>query len=581
MELQELLAECAKRKASDLHLKAGSRPILRIHGHLEVQDDLAPISHEFVRRTAMTLLGEHRFGMLMEGKEMDVGYLLPGLGRFRVNMFLSQGEVRGVFRHVPQRIPAFQELHMPKVLDRLCMERRGLILVTGITGSGKSTTLAAIVDFVNKNRNDHILTIEDPIEFVHEDNKCVISQREIGQDSVSFATALRAALREDPDIILVGEMRDAETMEVALHAAETGHLVLSTLHTLNATETINRIISTFPPHQEDQIRDQLASVMQGIVSQRLVVRADGKGRVPAVEVMVGTGLIRDSIRASEKTSNIPTVIAAGQAQYGMQTFDQSLLQLHREELITYETARDAATNPDDFDLKVKGILSTGEMTWDAASVGAVPPPAGHDVSFARRGGEQPLPEAVTAPGRRSRGAVGERPTLDAKAARRAAVDLLARKAWSRRELTRRLERRGAPADVAAEVVAELAARGYLDDEGFARWWAQARGQGRRVGSMRLRQELLAKGISRELAAAAVAAAFAETPELDRALDAGRRRLAALSRASRGRVPARLADYLLRRGYPPSVAARVVRALLAGAEDAEIAVPDSADDDGGG
>jgi len=375
VELQELLGECAKRKASDLHLKAGSRPILRIHGHLEVQDDLEPISHEFVRRTAITLLGEQRFGMLMEGKEMDVGYLLPGLGRFRVNMFLSQGEVRGVFRHVPQRIPAFQELHMPKVLDRLCMERRGLILVTGITGSGKSTTLAAVVDFVNKNRNDHILTIEDPIEFVHEDNKCVISQREIGQDSVSFATALRAALREDPDIILVGEMRDAETMEVALHAAETGHLVLSTLHTLNATETINRIISTFPPHQEDQIRDQLASVMQGIVSQRLVVRADGKGRVPAVEVMVGTGLIRDSIRASEKTSNIPTVIAAGQAQYGMQTFDQSLLQLHREELITYETARDAATNPDDFDLKVKGILSTGEMTWDAGASNAVPPPA--------------------------------------------------------------------------------------------------------------------------------------------------------------------------------------------------------------
>jgi len=373
VELQDLLAECATRGASDLHLKAGSRPILRIHGHLEVQDDLEPVSHDFVRRTAMTLLGEQRFGMLMEGKEMDVGYLLPGLGRFRVNMFLSQGEVRGVFRHVPQRIPAFQELHMPKVLDRLCMERRGLILVTGITGSGKSTTLAAVVDFVNKNRNDHILTIEDPIEFVHEDNKCVISQREIGQDSVSFATALRAALREDPDIILVGEMRDAETMEVALHAAETGHLVLSTLHTLNATETINRIISTFPPHQEDQIRDQLASVMQGIVSQRLVVRADGKGRVPAVEVMVGTGLIRDSIRSAEKTTNIPTVIAAGQAQYGMQTFDQSLLQLHREELITYETARDAATNPDDFDLKVKGILSTGEMTWDAAP-GAVPPP---------------------------------------------------------------------------------------------------------------------------------------------------------------------------------------------------------------
>ena len=192
----------------------------------------------------------------------------------------------------------------------------------------------------------------------------MISQREIGHDSTNFAQALRAALREDPDIILVGEMRDAETMEVALHAAETGHLVLSTLHTLNATETINRIISMFPPHQEDQIRGQLAAVIQGIVSQRLVVRADGKGRVPAVEVMIGTGLIRDCIREATRPRRSPRVIAAGTAQYGMQTFDQSLLQLYREELITYETARDAATNPDDFDLKVKGIFSTGEMTWE-------------------------------------------------------------------------------------------------------------------------------------------------------------------------------------------------------------------------
>jgi twitching motility protein PilT len=368
MELPELLTECANRKASDLHLKAGTRPILRVHGHLEMQDDLPPVTLDFVRRTALMLLGEHRYAMLMQGKEMDVGYLMPGIGRFRVNMFLSQGEVRGVFRHVPEKIPAFRDLHLPKVLERLCMERRGMIVVTGITGSGKSTTLAAMIDFMNRNRNDHVLTIEDPIEFVHRDNKCVVSQREIGQDSATFATALRAALREDPDIILVGEMRDAETMEVALHAAETGHLVLSTLHTLNATETVNRIISTFPPHQEDQIRGQLASVMQGIVSQRLVVRADGKGRVPAVEVMLATGLIRDSIRESDKTPQIPTVIAAGQAQYGMQTFDQSLLQLHREELITYETARDAATNPDDFDLKVKGILSTGEMTWEESAM---------------------------------------------------------------------------------------------------------------------------------------------------------------------------------------------------------------------
>src|SRR3989454_3001645 len=372
MDLQQLLTECAKRKASDLHLKAGSKPIVRIHGHLEIQDDLPPVNQEFVRRAVMTLLGEQRYELLSQGREIDMGYRLPGVGRFRVNAFLSQGEVRAVFRHVPERVPTFSDLYLPKVLERLCMERRGMILVTGITGSGKSTTLAAMISFMNRNRNDHVLTIEDPIEYVHEDNKCVISQREVGQDSLSFAQALRAALREDPDIILVGEMRDLETMEVALHAAETGHLVLSTLHTLNATETVNRVISTFPPHQEDQIRSQLAAVIQGIVCQRLVVRADGKGRVPAVEVMVATGLIRDCIRDSTRTPDLPAVIAAGHAQYGMQTFDQSLLRLHREELITYETARDAATNPDDFDLKVKGILSTRQMTLETA---APPPPA--------------------------------------------------------------------------------------------------------------------------------------------------------------------------------------------------------------
>ena len=376
MELDELLSQAVKRQASDLHLKADAHPVLRIHGHLEVQDDLPVVTREFMRRNAMRLLGEDRYNDLMGGTEKDLGYQVEGMGRFRVNLFLSQGEVRGVMRHIPGTIPAFEDLHLPKVLERLAMERRGMILVTGITGSGKSTTLAAMIDFMNRGRNDHIVTIEDPIEFTHQDRKCVISQREIGHDSGNFAQALRAALRQDPDIILVGEMRDAETMEVALHAAETGHLVLSTLHTLNASETVNRIISTFPPHQEDQIRGQLSAVTQGIVSQRLVVRADGKGRVPAVEVMVGTGLIRDCVKEADKTAQIPSVIAAGQAQYGMQTFDQSLLGLFREELITYEVARDAATNPDDFDLKVKGIFSTGEMTWETDGVGQQAQPGG-------------------------------------------------------------------------------------------------------------------------------------------------------------------------------------------------------------
>src|SRR5262245_39680060 len=369
MDLDELLAQAVKRHASDLHLKTDSHPVLRVHGHLEVQDDYPVLTREFLRRTAMRLLGEERYNDLMAGQEKDLAYTVEGMGRFRVNLFLSQGEVRGVMRHIPGRIPVFEELHLPKVLERLAMERRGMMLVTGITGSGKSTTLAAMIDYMNRGRNDHIVTIEDPIEFTHEDRKCVISQREIGHDSGNFAQALRAALRQDPDIILVGEMRDAETMEVALHAAETGHLVLSTLHTLNATETVNRIISTFPPHQEDQIRGQLSAVVQGIVSQRLVVRADGKGRVPAVEVMVGTGLVRECVKEADKTAQIPSVIAAGQAQYGMQTFDQSLLGLYREELITYEVARDAATNPDDFDLKVKGIFSTGEMTWETGGAG--------------------------------------------------------------------------------------------------------------------------------------------------------------------------------------------------------------------
>jgi twitching motility protein PilT len=253
-----------------------------------------------------------------------------------------------------------------------------------------------MIDVMNRNRNDHIVTIEDPIEFVHRDHKCVVSQREIGHDSPNFADALRAALRQDPDIILVGEMRDAETMETALHAAETGHLVLSTLHTLHATETVNRIIAAFPPHQEQQIRIQLAAVLQGIVSQRLVVRADGRGRVPAVEVMLMTGLLRDCVRDQQKTQQIPALIAAGQAQYGMQTFDQSLLELYRDGLITYETARDTATNPDDFDLKVRGIFSTGEMTWEtgisapaasqpaAAAVAATPVGSGPGSHFKRR-----------------------------------------------------------------------------------------------------------------------------------------------------------------------------------------------------
>jgi twitching motility protein PilT len=390
MEFDELLAKAVERGASDLHLKPGASPIFRIHGHLEYQDDLEVLTPEYMDSAAKKLLNEKHYAELKAGKEKDLAHLVPGVARFRVNLFLATEQVRAVLRAIPAKMPKFEELHLPKVLEKLAMERRGMILVTGITGSGKSTTLAAMIDYMNRSRNDHIVTVEDPIEFAHSDKKCVISQREIGHDSSTFQTALRAALRQDPDVILVGEMRDAETMEVALHAAETGHLVLSTLHTLNATETVNRIISTFPPHQENQIRDQLAAVIQGIISQRLIVRADGKGRVPAVEVLVATGLIRDCIKEEAKTSEIPAVMAQGTSQYGMQTFDQALLGLYREEMITYETAREAATNADDFDLKVKGIFSASEMSYEAART---PAPAEEKAAAALTSGSPAAPLA--------------------------------------------------------------------------------------------------------------------------------------------------------------------------------------------
>src|SRR5438093_1587331 len=364
MDLDKLLIRSVERGASDLHLKPNSPPVLRIHGRLVPQPDLGVVSIGEMEDMARHILSERTYGQLKDGREVDVAYAVRDHGRFRVNLFLATGHIRAVMRAIPSKKPKFEELGLPQVLEKLAMERRGMVLVTGITGSGKSTTLAAMIDFINRSRNDHIITIEDPIEFTHEDINCVISQREIGHDTSGFATALRAALREDPDVILVGEMRDPETMSVALHAAETGHLVFSTLHTLNTTETVNRIIGTFPPHQEQQIRDQLAAVIVSVVSQRLIPKIGGEGRIPAVEVLVGTAVIRDCIRDAKRTPEIPAFIAQGQSQYGMQTFDQCLLKLYRDGIISYETAREAATNADDFDLKVRGIFSTGEQSFE-------------------------------------------------------------------------------------------------------------------------------------------------------------------------------------------------------------------------
>src|SRR3989454_8960090 len=364
IDFDRLLMTAAERGGSDLHLKSGAPPILRIHGRLLPQADFGVIAAEDMDVFARKMLPERSYNQLREGKEIDTGYAVRNVGRFRVNIFLALGSIRAVLRSIPSKKPKFDELGLPPVLEQLSMQRRGLVLCTGITGSGKSTTLAAMVDFINRNRNDHIITIEDPIEFMHDDINCVVSQREIGHASASFAIALRAALREAPDVILLGEMRAPETMSVALHAAETGHRVFPTLHTLTAGETVNRIIGTFPPHQEQQIRDQLAAVIVGIISQRLIPKIGGEGRIPAVEVLVGTGAIRDCIREAKRTPEIASFIAQGVSQYGMQTFDQCLLRLYRDGIISYETAREAATNADDFDLKVRGIFSTGEQSFE-------------------------------------------------------------------------------------------------------------------------------------------------------------------------------------------------------------------------
>jgi twitching motility protein PilT len=302
---------------------------------------------------------KQRFG---EASEIDIAYGVSGLGRFRCNIFQQRGTVGMVLRVIPTTVRTTEELRLPSVIEKIAEENRGLVLVTGTTGSGKSTTLAAMIDYINRTRTGHIVTIEDPIEFLHRDKKSYVNQREVDVDTRSFSEALRGALRQDPDVILVGEMRDYETIETALTAAETGHLVLSTLHTLDATESINRIVSVFPPHQQRAIRLQLASVLRAVISMRLVRAAEQiHGRVPAVEVMVVTPYIRDCIIQPEKTSLIRDAIAQGTSQYGMQTFDQSLFDLYSRGLITYEEALAGASNPDEFKLRVSGIRSVSDQ----------------------------------------------------------------------------------------------------------------------------------------------------------------------------------------------------------------------------
>jgi len=364
MELNDILSVALKARASDIHIKPGLPPIYRIDGALRPLPKADRMDAETVRNMALSIMSEQRRQQFEKQPELDMAYGVAGLGRFRVNIFSQRGSMSMVFRVIPFGVPTVAELNLPPVIQKIAMEPRGLVLVTGSTGSGKSTTLASIIDYINTQRTLHIITVEDPIEFLHRDKKSIINQREIGSDTENFPTALKYALRQDPDVILVGEMRDLETVETALHAAETGHLVLATLHTIDAPESINRIISVFPPHQHRQIRAQLSGVLRAVVSQRLVPRADGKGRVPAVEVMISTARTRDLIDDREKTKQLRDAIQQGYVSYGMQTFDQSLMSLLKRGLITFEEALRQSSNPDDFKLKASGISSTSDLSWD-------------------------------------------------------------------------------------------------------------------------------------------------------------------------------------------------------------------------
>ena len=365
MHVNDLLRIAVEHGASDLHLKVGTFPMMRVRGELIPATDEKRLEHEEMVAMAAAVLPVGQREKFKEQHEVDLAYSVAGLGRFRCNAFQQRGTIGLIFRIIPRGVATIEGLLLPSVLKKIAAEERGLVLVTGTTGSGKTTTLAAMVDEINSTRTAHVVTIEDPIEYLHRDNKSIINQREIGVDTNSFSHALRSALRQDPDVILVGEMRDYDTILTALMAAETGHLVFSTLHTIDATESINRIIAVFPPHQQKQVRLQLASVLRAVISQRLIPRSGHKGRVPAVEVLTTTAFIRDCIVDKEKTHLIHSAMAQGTSQYGMQTFDQSIFSLYQQHLITLDEALRWASNVDEFKLKVQGISTTSELARDS------------------------------------------------------------------------------------------------------------------------------------------------------------------------------------------------------------------------
>jgi twitching motility protein PilT len=370
MNIDELLRHTVERGASDLHLKVGNVPFLRIDG------DLAPTSHDVLTPQdtvtfSNAVMSEHKRAEFQAHSEADIGYTLQGVGRFRINVFRQRGLVGLAVRRVRSEIPTFEELRLPEVMRTLAESPRGLVLITGPTGTGKTTTIASMIGHINRSRRAHIVTIEDPIEVVHDDELSIIQQREVGLDTDSYSAALKHVVRQDPDVIFVGEIRDADSALSAIQAAETGHLVISTLHTIDCMETINRVLDLFPPQQAKEVRSSFAGALRGIVSQRLVTKADGKGRVPAVEVLVNTGRVFDRLVDPDQTDGIVDVIAEG-GYYGMQSFDQALVALVKDGLVSTEEARRTATSPHDFDLQLSGVLDRGSAFSDADQKAGLP-----------------------------------------------------------------------------------------------------------------------------------------------------------------------------------------------------------------
>ena len=374
---KQAISQMVQRHGSDLLLKVGRAPTIRVNGDLTPLA-MQPLKPEDLKLLAEQIMTPRQVKEFSEKKEADFAIGVPGVGRFRTNIYQQRGTLAFAFRAIPYEVKTVRELLLPEVLEEIALRPRGLVLVTGVTGSGKSTCLAAMINHVNHHRRVNIITIEDPIEFLHRDVQANISQREVGSDTLTFAMALRHVLRQDPDVILIGEIRDMETLDTALKAADTGHLVFSTLHTTDATQTISRVISFYPPHQHQEIRSLLSTALQAVICLRLVPRADGKGRIAASEILINSAAVADNIRDIEKALNIPDLISEGSAAYGMQSFDQSLMKWYKDKVISYESALFYSSNPSEFALRASGIDSASDRTF--SEIAGAPRPAAGDTS---------------------------------------------------------------------------------------------------------------------------------------------------------------------------------------------------------